>query len=67
MHSSDVLGEKLFCMYLKLDEIKHSLCPWMGQRQIGVLKREDTDNKMKYNCLKRHDTYSHNVGRLGRG
>lgn len=39
----------------------------MGQRQIGVLKREDTDNKMKYNCLKRHDTYSHNVGRLGRG
>lgn len=67
MYSSDVLGEKLFCMYLKLNEIKHSLCPWMSQRQIGVLKREDTDNKMKYNCLKRLDTYSHNVGRLGRG
>lgn len=67
MYSSDVLGEKLFCMYLKLNEIKHSLCPSMSQRQIGVLKREDTDNKMKYNCLKRLDTYSHNVGRLGRG
>lgn len=39
----------------------------MGQNQIDALKREDTDNKMKYNCLKRLVTYSHNVGGLGRG
>lgn len=67
MYSSDFLVEKWFCMYLELNEIKHGLCPWMGQNQIDALKREDTDNKMKYNCLKRLDTYSHNVGGLGRG
>lgn len=39
----------------------------MGQNQIDALKREDTDNKMKYNSLKGLDTYCHNVGGLGRG